>query len=186
MKSSITLLENEKILFEGAPQSSFKYFSMFASLVCYILLLGIFLGLAIFQGFIKWSLLVNFISHHKENFVDGAVLVVICYYLYVWRSTTQLYYIITNQRYIKFSGLFGTTKTLLSFNKIIEVRTGKRPFNLYTVILDLNTDSLTGSNKKSSRANFIVGLTLEQAEKVSNLLSNLIAKNNNLETAMTS
>ncbi|MFN7096868.1 MAG: hypothetical protein ACK4PR_04860 [Gammaproteobacteria bacterium] len=179
MKPTITLLGNEKILFECAPHSSYTYVLMLRNLEASVVFIGVFLAFGYFQhNPVIYQLMNYFIINKKITFIVIGALIILDY-LFATLITKYQYYIITNQRFIAFSQIKGSTKDIVALNLINDIVMRKGRFNLYTVRLSLNTKTYTGNKQKSSMNRFLSGLSFEDAEKVSNILNGQIVKKEN-------
>lgn len=182
MKPSITLLENEKIVFECAPQPTYKFSLMLANIVLGIVLLVILPPLYMLHTPFKLSQLIAFLMHYREIVFAIMAVALLFLYLYSARTTAQRYYIVTNQRYISFTGTL--SKNIISLANVTDTTVKKGLFNLYAVSLKLDTAQLIGKKRKVNISRSLSGLTQEQADKASTILYSFIGKNGNPAKAL--
>lgn len=185
MKSTIPLLENEKILFECAPQQSVFFLYIWTAVRKYLLYIVLFFVYVKIQG-LKISQLTHYF-YQKDLVVIIAVCVLfILFCIYTSVRVKQFHYIITNQRCISYGGLWSTISRSAPLDTISDIAMKQdlisSLFKLHHIILTQNTTIRLNKNKPVCFA----GISEENAEKISNLLSGLVVKNEGSEITIAS
>ncbi|MCX7122144.1 MAG: PH domain-containing protein [Gammaproteobacteria bacterium] len=179
MKPNIQLHEGESILIETQPKQAIVWYWITIRALTWVATLFIILLFSMAQ--FKEAL--GFLSFLRTNplpylgviaIIIAVIAALIVTLVYVWLSAVSKkhWYFITNERCINFSGFYGINKQIILFANIVDVNVRQNPLEHFlgisSVIIDV--PSLMLSRRRSRGSLAIIGLTPEDAEKISHLI----------------
>ena len=179
MKPNIQLHEGETVLIETQPKQAVIWYWIVMGALRWVLILVLLFGLTLAQGqsLGYFSLLYG----HPLGYAGLIVIIVALVYLWLSAASKKHWYFVTNERCINFSGFFGINKQIILFANVVDVNVRQNPLENFlgisSVIIDVPGLMLPRRRSRGSLA--IMGLTPEDAEKISHLIGEKMRDNAN-------